>query len=153
TVHALFGSKCVALSLAAGTTKHGTYRAVSPVPAGGCVPLVFESIEADGSRSRFPDSGAILVGSGSTCAERGTVLPTADCGSGPVVTPTPTPVATPSPTPDQGGAIQLENLRVYLRAGIDDPSHGRIQANAFVDDVAGFDPSGVSGSISVDYGD
>lgn len=122
-VHALLGSECVALSLAAGTPTHGTYEALHATVA-GCAPLVFEAIRSDGVRARFPSSGAILVGDVG-CAERTSTLPTADCGlSGP------TPTASPT-------SIVMTGVHLAIR-----PKAHQVTLQGDLLPISAFDPTG-----------
>jgi hypothetical protein len=154
-VRALVGSSCINLPRIAGSASNGTYGTTRAFPTDGCVPVVFEAISADGTRHRWPDSDAILVGTGwvsASCADWTTAVPTQDCGGGgslPTPTPTPTPAAQPTPTPD---GTQLNALHVSLKPGQSDSSKGIVQFQAKLPVLTDFDPTATSISIQLRFG-
>jgi cysteine-rich secretory family protein len=146
-VYAQVGTSCQRLALVFGKAGHGTYGLTAPVVGNGCVPLVFQAQSAGGAAFRFPKSGGILVGVGtSSCAERTTAPPNVDCAGG--VPPSPTP--TPAPTP--AGDVSLSDLSLSLRPGTNDPARGQVRAHARFAAGPSFDPSQLPVSISITYG-
>jgi uncharacterized protein YkwD len=145
-VRARVGSSCVNLALRTGTATHGTYAASRSISGSGCIPLVFEAVRSDGLVARFPASGSILVGvgsSGANCAETTTASPSASCGSGPLPTPTPTPGAGPTPaatpTPVVAPAAMV-GAKGLFRPSHKKPDQGQARVGADVDAGASFDP-------------
>ena len=142
-VRALVGSSCVNLTRIAGSASNGTYgttRTFSDL----CTPVVFEAIRSDGSRHRWPENEAIVVGVGTasvTCPELTAVVPTQDCGGGGG------PLPTPTPAPGGAGA-DLDNVRVVLKPSNASPIEASVQVQATLPALADFDPT--SGPISLE---
>lgn len=78
-IRALAGPACVPLELVSGTATNGTYGATIEMGT-ACVPVAFEAVQANGSRYRWPEKGALLVGA--DCPERAANAPQQDCGGG-----------------------------------------------------------------------
>lgn len=155
-VRALVGPSCVDLALQGGKASNGTYGVKRSFTGSGCVPVVFEAIRGDGTRHRWPASGAMLVGvggGGQVCAELTPTAPSQDCGGGggPVPTPTPTPGPNPTPTPG-GGSGTLSALRIVLKPGPVNASKGQVQVQATLPAIAGFDPTSAPVQLRLAYG-
>lgn len=155
SVKALVGSACVNLTKVAGSASNGSYGTTRTFPTDGCTPVVFEAIAADGTRHRWPDNRAIVVGTGwdsVDCDEFTNAVPTQNCGggSGPLPTPTPQPSAAPAPTP--AGNTQLKQLRVVLKPGQANASKGLVQVQGTLPPMPSFDPSSAPVSFRVRFG-
>jgi len=150
-VRALVGGSCVDLDLRTGSAAHGTYSATRSFAGQGCVPLVFEAVKGNGTRHRFPKTGAILVATGGAdCQQRSDVAPEQDCG-GPDA-PAPTPRPSPAPTPTDGPReAALRKLRVVLLPGARNASKGQVTIVATLPQIPGFDPSGAPIRLSVGF--
>ncbi len=147
-VRALVGSSCVPLNRVAGNAKNGTYGAFRTFAGDGCIPVVFEAIDANGVRHRWPQNEAILVGvglGGLYCADTTTAVPTQDCGGG--GTP---PPQNPTPTPAPGGS-ELSNMRVVLRPGPPNKSNGLVRVDAILPPLTDFTPAGDPLTVRVRY--
>ncbi len=145
-VRALVGSACVSLPRTHGTPAHGSYGTTRLFQTEGCTPVVFEAIDADGTRHRWPVNQAIVVGTGWSslnCAQFTTAVPTQDCGGPNVPGPSPTP--TPAPVP---GDTTLSALHVVLQPGKKDPSRGQVRIDATLPADPFFDPA--SGPVSLE---
>jgi hypothetical protein len=152
-VRALVGTSCVNLALQNGKATYGTYGASRSFTGSGCVPVVFEAIKADGTRSRFPKDEAILVGvgaGGALCAERTKTVPTQDCG-GPNNNPAPTPTPAPAPTPTPDGT-RLGKLHVALKPGKSNTSQGIVQIQAKLPRLADLDPTTSAIVVALSFG-
>lgn len=146
-VRALVGPACVSLPRTHGTAGHGSYGTSRLFPNEGCTPVVFEAIDAGGTRHRWPANKAIVVGTGwasLNCTEFTTAVPTQDCG-GPNVPGEPSPTPTPGPTP---GDSALSSLRVILQPGKKDASRGQVRIDATLPADPSFDPT--SGPVSLE---
>ncbi len=70
-VRAFVGDKCINLKLRNGQMSNGFYGNFYNIPQttidkyNGCVPVMFQAIANNGSVSRFPESGTLLVGGSS----------------------------------------------------------------------------------------
>lgn len=152
-VRALVGTSCVNLSRTAGSAANGSWGANRTFTGSGCVPVVFEAIRSDGTRVRWPQNEAVLVGVGAGglyCAETTTAVPTQDCGGGgtvPTPTPTPTPAPAPTPTPAPGDDADLGGLRVAMKPGRENASAGTVNVQATLPTVTELDPT--SGPVSI----
>jgi hypothetical protein len=150
-VNALVGSSCVKLSKVSGSATNATYGTNRLFPDAGCVPVVFEVVRADGVRLRWPESGAIVVGTGTAslgCPAWTSNVPTQNCASG---TSAPTPTPTPAPTPGAAGN-QLDGVHAVLKPPKANTSTGQVQVQAVLPSIAGFDPSAGPLSIHLAYG-
>jgi hypothetical protein len=150
-VRALVGTSCVSLSKKVGSASNATYGTTRTFPTAGCLPVVFEVIRADGVRVRWPESEAIVVGTGTaslSCPAWTTDVPTQDCGGG-GTTPTPTPTPGPTPVP---GELALDAVRITLRPTGADPGTGQVQIQAVLPLSAGFDPTTGPVSLALSWG-
>ncbi|HEY8514037.1 MAG TPA: CAP domain-containing protein [Candidatus Binatia bacterium] len=153
SVRAIVGSSCIDLPLVAGKPDHGTYGATKNVAGSGCVPMVYEAVRADGTLYRWPESGAVLIGVGTTsCAERAASAPTPSCAGGPGPQPTPTPTPTPTPKPPTDDAAPLAALKGALRGRAADPTSGSVQLTGTFAEPAGFAPSANGAELTLTYG-
>jgi len=148
-VRALVGSSCVSLSRVAGTATNGTYGTSRTFTGNGCVPVVFEAVRSDGTRVRWPESAAILVGVGTGglyCAETTTAVPTQNCDGGS------DPAPTPTPTPPPANESAIDALRVVMRPGKANASKGQVQVQGVLPAIAGFAPNGDPLTVRVRFG-
>ena len=148
-IRALVGSTCVNLPRIAGSASNGTYGTTRTF-SNLCTPVVFEAIRSDGTRVRWPEGKAIVVGVGAesvTCAEFTTSVPTQDCGGGGTLPPNPTPAPPPGP-----GVGQADNVHIVLKTGRSDASKGTVSIQAELPQLPDFDPTSTPISLSLGIG-
>lgn len=138
SVHALVGGSCVPLALRTGKPAHGTYAATRSFTGTGCVPVVFEAVQGDGTWRRFPASGAILIAvGGASCAPRSSETASQSCSADAAPQPTPTPPANPQPEDESA----LRDMRVMLAPGKANASKGQVTLVATLPTLGDFDPT------------